>query len=162
MAIRRHLTRDEAFQKARHYCAYQERSHSEVREKLYGFGLFSSDVEGVLAQLIADDYLNEERFAALFAGGKFRQKKWGRKRIVHELRLRKVSEYNIRTALREIDPLDYQGTLYVLAVKKRELLVASGVTGFELNARVSAFLTQKGYESDLIRTTVMQLDKETQ
>lgn len=88
------LTIEQALQKARHYCAYQERCHNETLTKLYGFGLHKTEVEQALAQLVEEGYLNEERFATQFAGGKFRLKKWGRKKIEYELKLKKGFERN--------------------------------------------------------------------
>ncbi|OYW17150.1 MAG: RecX family transcriptional regulator, partial [Sphingobacteriales bacterium 12-47-4] len=79
------LTPAQALQKLKHYCAYQERSHSEVKEKAYGFGLHRQEVDEVISALIQEDYLNEERFAIAFAGGKFRMKGWGRAKIKYEL-----------------------------------------------------------------------------
>ena len=79
-------SKEQALQKLRHYCAYQERCHAEVKEKLYSFGLRKQMVEESIAQLIEEDYLNEERFAIQFAGGKFRMKQWGRVKIKHELK----------------------------------------------------------------------------
>jgi regulatory protein len=81
MAFKKQLTKEQALQKARHYCGYQERSHAEVKEKLYSFGLRRQEVEESLSQLIEEDYLNEERFAQQFAGGHFRMKQWGRVKI---------------------------------------------------------------------------------
>ncbi|HCM75832.1 MAG TPA: RecX family transcriptional regulator, partial [Cytophagales bacterium] len=75
------LTPQQGLQKIYHYCAYQERSHKEVRNKLYDYGLWGSEVEDLLTRLITEDFLNEERFAKSFAGGKFRMKKWGRIKI---------------------------------------------------------------------------------
>jgi regulatory protein len=97
------LTKEKALQKARHYCAYQERCHSEVKNKLYAMGLRKADVESALSDLIEQNYLNEERFAIQFAGGKFRMKHWGKSKIQYELRQKQVSEYCIRKALNEID-----------------------------------------------------------
>ncbi|HTN38810.1 MAG TPA: hypothetical protein VL053_17135, partial [Arachidicoccus sp.] len=78
-------TVEQATQKIRAYCAYQERNHYEVKQKLYSYGLFSTDVEVILTGLIVDGYLNEERFARQFAGGKFRMKGWGKMKIIQEL-----------------------------------------------------------------------------
>src|SRR5882762_609956 len=97
------LSQEQALQKAKHYCAYQERCHSEVKEKLYSFGLWKQEVETILSQLIEEGYLNEERFAIQFAGGKFRMKQWGRVKIKYELKQRQVSEYCVKKALKEID-----------------------------------------------------------
>src|SRR4051812_10671897 len=108
----------QAFLKASHYCAYQERSHKEVRNKLYEYGLHKNDVEEVISKLITDGFLNEERFAKAFAGGKFRMKKWGRKKIVHELEALGVTPRCIRTALKAIDDSDYRNVLKALLEKK--------------------------------------------
>ena len=87
------LPREQAFLKIKHYCAYQERSHKEVMGKLYDLGLFKKDAELLVSQLIEEGYLNEERFAIQFAGGKFRIKQWGKKKIVYALKEKQVSEY---------------------------------------------------------------------
>jgi regulatory protein len=84
---------EKAWQKIKHYCAYQERSHAEAREKLYSFGLYRQEVETLLSQLIEENYLNEERFAVAFAGGKFRMKQWGKTKIKYELQQKRVSAY---------------------------------------------------------------------
>ena len=75
------MTPGQALPKIKQYCAYQERSHSEIKDKLYGFGLRKNEVEEILATLIEENYCNEERFAEQFAGGKFRMKQWGRIKI---------------------------------------------------------------------------------
>lgn len=144
-----------AYPKIRHYCGYSERCHYEVREKLFSFGLFKKDVELLLARLIEEDYLNEERFAVLFAGGHFRQRKWGRTRIVYVLRQKKVSEQNIRRALKEIDDADYRATLQKLAQAKWDSL--KGEQYLNREAKTAAFLLQKGYERPLIQDAVGKL-----
>lgn len=157
MNRRKTFTPEQALQKIRHYCAYQERSHSEVKEKLFGFGLNTREVDSIIADLISQDYLNEERFATQFAGGKFRQKKWGKKRIVYELKARKVSDPNIRLAISAIDAQEYQKTIHELIRKRKEQLISDGYQGYELNARTLSFLTQKGYEPDQVQDAYKQL-----
>src|SRR5687767_15443183 len=115
MFQRKQLTKEQALQKLRHYCAYQERCHVEVKEKLYSFGLRKQMVEESIAQLIEEDYLNEERFAIQFAGGKFRMKQWGRVKIKYALKQKQVSEYCIKKAMKELDEKDYGNTLQKLA-----------------------------------------------
>src|ERR1041384_3800157 len=102
------LTKEQAFKKIKQYCAYQERCHSEVREKLYSFELYKKDVEQIISQLIEENYVNEERFAIQYAGGKFRMKQWGKVKIKHALKQKQVSEYAIKKALKEINEKDYQ------------------------------------------------------
>lgn len=147
--FKKYLTKEEALQKAKHYCAYQERCHSEVKEKLYGFGLWKNDVEDLLSTLIEEDYLNEERFAIQFAGGRFRLKQWGRVKIKYELKQKKVSEYLIKKALKEIDEDDYLKTLQKLFEQKKKLLSAEKNI-FTKKRKLQDFLMQKGYELQLI------------
>ncbi len=147
--FKKYLTKQEALQKAKHYCAYQERCHSEVKEKLYGFGLWKNDVEDLLSTLIEEDYLNEERFAIQFAGGRFRMKQWGRVKIKYELKQKKVSEYLIKKALKEIDEDDYLKTLKKLFDQKKKQLSAEKNI-FIKKRKVQDFLMQKGYELQLI------------
>lgn len=143
------LTKEQAHQKAKHYCAYQERCHSEVKEKLYGFGLRKTEVEELLSKLIEEDYLNEERFAVQFAGGRFRMKQWGRVKIKYELKQKQVSEYVIRKALKTIDEDDYQSTLFKLYEQKLQQL-SSEKNIFIKKRKLQDYLLQKGYELQLI------------
>lgn len=143
------LTKEQAHQKAKHYCAYQERCHSEVKEKLYGFGLRKTEVEELLSKLIEEDYLNEERFAVQFAGGRFRMKQWGRVKIKYELKQKQVSEYVTRKALKTIDEDDYQSTLFKLYEQKQQQL-SSEKNIFIKKRKLQDYLLQKGYELQLI------------
>lgn len=103
---KKYLTPEQAYPKIKHFCGYRERCHSEVKEKLYGMGLSRKDADILLSRLIEENFLNEERFAVLFAGGHFRQKKWGKQKIVYALRQKKVSEPNIKKALKEMSGED--------------------------------------------------------
>jgi regulatory protein len=142
------LTSQEAKQKIQRYCAYQERSHQEVRNKLYEFGLHRGDVDEILTDLITDGFLNEERFAKAFAGGKFRMKKWGRIKITHALEGKGVSVNCIRTGLKEIEEADYLSALRNLLKEKCGPLNNQNL--FELRDRVSKYAIQKGYEPELV------------
>ena len=115
---KKHLTKEQALQKLKHYCAYQERCHSEVKEKLYSLGVWKKDHDAIIAALIEENYLNEERFAIAFAGGKWRIKQWGRIKIKYELKQKQVSEYSIKKALKQIEEDDYVKVLTKLAKEK--------------------------------------------
>jgi regulatory protein len=156
MVFKKYVSKEQALQKAKHYCGYQERSHSEVKEKLYSFGLFRSDVEQLLSQLIEENYLNEERFAQQFAGGKFRMKHWGRMKIKHELKQKQVSEYCIKKAMKEIDETLYLKTLNKLAADKWNSLKREK-TVFSKLRKTHDYLLQKGYERDLITRIIGSL-----
>ncbi|WP_127132658.1 regulatory protein RecX [Pseudoflavitalea rhizosphaerae] len=157
MAYQKQLSKEQALQKARHYCGYQERSHTEVKEKLYSFGLRKTDVEELLSLLIEENYLNEERYATMFAGGKFRMKQWGRVKIRYELKQKHVSEYCIRKAMKEIDEDDYLKTLEKLASVKWNSVKGEGVNHFVKMGKTTDYLIQKGFEMELVRAAVSRL-----
>lgn len=138
------------------YCAYQERCHDEVKEKLRELGASSDDANLVMDELIRQNFLNEERFAKAFAGGKFRQKQWGRKKIILELKRKDISPYNIQKAMQEIDAEDYEKTLVEMAEKKWHSLPAREHRLIRLR-KTTNFLLQKGYESSLISEIVNRL-----
>jgi regulatory protein len=152
---KKRLTKEQALQKLRQYCAYQERSHSEVQQKLWDIGAYRSDHDEIISTLIEEDYLNEERFAKSFVGGKFRMKDWGRKKIYYALKEKKVSEYNIKKAMKEIDEVAYQETLQELAEKKYALL--KGEQYLVRKKKTMDYLLQKGYEPELITTAVNKI-----
>lgn len=149
------LTKEQALQKLKQYCAYQERSHYEVKQKLWELGIRPADQEEVIASLIEDDYLNEERFAIQFAGGKFRMNDWGKKKIYYALKEKKVSDYCIKKGLAAISDEDYQKTLEDLAEKKYEAL--KGDAPMERRKKTIDYLLQKGYEHELINKIVSYL-----
>ncbi|MEP6467217.1 MAG: regulatory protein RecX [Parafilimonas sp.] len=138
-----------ALQKAKHYCAYQERCHKEVREKLYSFQLYKKQVEQLITELIEEGFLNEERFALAFARGKFSLKKWGREKIKYELKQRQVSEYCIKKALASIDASAYNKTFLAVAAAKLKTLT-SEKNIFIKKQKTKAFLQQKGFELKMI------------
>ncbi|HRI80463.1 MAG TPA: regulatory protein RecX [Cyclobacteriaceae bacterium] len=145
----------EAFIKATRYCAFQERSHYEVRNKLYSFGLHRNEVEEIISRLITDGFLNEERFAKAFAGGKFRMKKWGRNKIAHELELHKITPRCVQKGLNEIDPADYTKTLTRLLKAKLSQSAESNL--FKKRDKAARFAIGKGYESELVWSVLKEL-----
>lgn len=144
------LTKEQALQKLKHYCAYQERCHSEVREKLYNLGVWKRDHDVIIASLIEEDYLNEERFAIAYAGGKWRVKKWGRSRIRYELKQKQVSEYCIRKAMKQIEDGEYLEVLEKLAEEKYRSLKSDQY--LVRKKKTMDYLLSRGFEPDLIRT----------
>jgi regulatory protein len=142
------LTPEQAWQRITRYCAYQERSHAEVKEKLYSLGLRRADVENTLSRLIEENYLNEERFARQFAGGHFRLKQWGRVKITYALRQKGVSEYCIKKGLQEIEESAYHQVLEKLAKQKWAQL--KGEPPLIKHSKTRNFLLQRGFEPALI------------
>lgn len=141
--------------KIKQYCTFQERSHYEVIKKLYSYGLYKKDVDVITTHLIEENYLNEERFAVQFAGGKFRIKHWGRVKIKMGLQQHKISTYNIKTALYSINNTDYEHTLEKLAAKKWKTLKSDAM--LFRKQKTQNFLLQKGFEKNLIILVVNKL-----
>ncbi len=136
------------FRKAAMFCAYQERTQQEVRDRLKEWSVFGDDAEEVIAELIQQNYLNEERFAKAFAGGKFRMKGWGRRKIKQHLQQRGISGYNFEQAMKEIAPDDYRSTLTDLLDKKRRTIRDSNP--LVIKQKLVRYALSKGYESELI------------
>jgi len=157
MLQKKSLTKEQAYQKLRHYCAYQDRCHSEVKNKAYSFGLRKPDVEELTSRLIEENCLNEERFAKAFAGGKFRIKQWGRLKIRSELKNKQISYYCIAAALDEIDDLKYKETLHKLAVKRWNSIKGAGTNLFVKMTKTRDHLLLKGYESNLVAIEIKAL-----
>jgi regulatory protein len=154
------LTPGQALPKIKQYCAYQERSHSEIKDKLYGFGLRKNEVEEILATLIEENYCNEERFAEQFAGGKFRMKQWGRIKIRRALQEKRVSEFSIKKALLQIDGDEYEKTIGKLAEAKWKSLSRERNIFMKM-AKARDYLLQKGFESDLATQAISKLRNST-
>jgi regulatory protein len=146
------LTTEQALQKLRHYCGYQERCHSEVKEKLYSLGVFKNEHDAIIATLIEEGYLDEERFAVAFAGGKFRVKKWGRVKIKYELKQKQVSDYSIKKALQQIKEDDYRDVLKKLINEKYVSL--KNEQGPVKKKKTIGYLIQRGFETELVREMV--------
>lgn len=145
VVVKKYVSLKEALQKAKAFCAYQERCHFEVKGKLFDYGLSLNEADEIVAVLIEENYLSEERFAIMFAGGKFRIKQWGRVKIRYELKLKQISPINIKKALAQIDEDDYLKTLTkqyeiyynkqkgAVQIKKLKTLKHLQLKGFEVD-----------------------------
>ena len=149
-------TQQQAKVKVCRYCAYQERSHQEVRQKLADMGFYGDDAEEIIADLIGEGYLNEERFARAYAGGKFRVKKWGRVKIRQGLKQHRVSDYCMRAGLSEIDPEEYWQTLRALAQQRWEK--EKGQQAYIRRAKAARYLVGRGYEQDLVMEALREAE----
>lgn len=145
---RQKLTPPQARSKAEAYCAYQERSQQEVRDKLYHWGLHREDVEEVIATLITDGFLNEERFAMAYVSGKFRMNGWGKYKIKQGLTQKAVSPPIIRAALRSLDEQEYRDKLFSLLQGKARSETESHP--YKRKNKLVRYALGKGFESDLI------------
>jgi len=145
-----------ALEKMKNWCAYQERSQFEVRNKLFEYGIFNEEAENIISQLIQENFLNEERFALAFARGKFRIKRWGRIKIKLELKQHKVSEYCISKALKQIDGNEYFATLEKIIEKKTKEIKESNK--IKKQYKIIKYAMSRGYEQDIIMDAIKKLE----
>ena len=157
--LKRSFTKEQVYQKLKHYCAYQDRCHAEVKTKAYSFGMKKTDVEELTSKLIEEGCLNEERYARSFAGGKFRMKQWGKVKIKAELKQRRISEFCINAALAEIDHTKYREVLSKLAVKRWNSVKGPGTNLFVKMSKTRDYLLQKGYEANLVAIEIKELSQ---
>lgn len=148
-------TVDEAQKKLEHYCAYQERCHKEVTQKLYDMKMIPEARDKIIVHLLQHNYLNEERFAQAFVRGKFRIKKWGKQRIRLELKRRDISKTIITIALKEISDVDYYSTFHALAEKKVTLI--RDTNSQKKRKKLADYLFYRGWESHLVYDKIREL-----
>lgn len=141
-------SKEEALSKLQHYCAYQDRSHQEVRQKLMEWRVDAEWREEIIVELITENFLNEERYARSYARGKFRIKRWGRNKILQGLKQQRISAYCIKKAMEEIEPDAYIQTIDTL-IKKKHAQVKGG-DQYQLKQKLARYLIQRGYESPIV------------
>ena len=151
----------EAKTKLEALCAYQERCSFELKRKMKSWGLDLEDQDRLLADLISNNFLSEERFAEAFSSGKCRIKKWGRIKIRIELKKRQISNYSIDKGLSLIDPHEYWNHLTSLANRKW-IETRNEVNLFKRKAKVYRYLSSKGYETDLVKDAVDEVLKNSE
>lgn len=148
MDVQKTYTVEEAKRKLESYCAYQERCHKEVKTKLKAMRMIPEAIDVIVVHLITHNFLNEERFAKAFVRGKFNIKKWGKNRLVRELKQREISNYSIDEALKEIDLDDYYQALDELTVKRIHQVKEKDK--YKKKKKVADYLLYRGWESHLI------------
>ena len=141
--------------KLKQYCSYQDRCHNEVEKKLKTFDVISEVKEQIISNLISENYLNETRFCKSFVRGKFKIKNWGKRKITLELNSRKVSNYNLKEGLKEINEIDYLDKLETLFNKK--LASLDHLSLINKKKKIFSFLLYRGWETNLIYEKLNQI-----
>ncbi|MXO06313.1 regulatory protein RecX [Flavobacterium sp. HBTb2-11-1] len=151
------FTIKEALQKLEHFCAYQERCHDEVVDKLYSLKMTRDEIDSIVVQLIEGNFLNETRFACSFARGKHRIKHWGKIRITNELKARNISSTNITLALKEISNEEYFETFENLAERCWNNILETNL--LKKRKKFCDYMLRRGYESNLVYEKVKELEE---
>ena len=155
MKVNNSYTIEEAKRKLEHYCDYQERCHKEVFTKLKELNMIPAAIDQIIVHLLDHNFLNETRFAETFSRGKFRVKKWGRIRITNELKQRKISAYNIKKGLAQINDEDYYNTFNELALRRFESLKESNK--YKKRKKLADYLLYRGWESAMVYEKTIEL-----
>ncbi|NCF41881.1 MAG: recombinase RecX [Bacteroidetes bacterium] len=148
-------TVEEALAKLQSYCAYQDRCHKEVAQKLKEMRMISQASEQIIIALIEGDFLNEERFSMAFVRGKFKIKKWGRRRLASELKQRNISKFLIQKALGQISETDYKATFEALVDKKAESITGGSIA--KKRKKLADYLLYRGWEAHLVYDKINQI-----
>tara|TARA_R110001583_G_scaffold183771_1_gene342536 strand:- start:63 stop:536 length:474 start_codon:yes stop_codon:yes gene_type:complete len=157
MQSKKTYTLQEATKKLEHYCAYQERCHQEVRQKLETMYMIPEAIDIIIVHLLEHNFLNEERFAKTFVSGKFKIKKWGRRRLTYELKKKDVSKVNINQALAEIENTEYTEVFNALAEKRLQNIKETNT--FKKKKKLIDYLIYRGWESHLVYEKANELIK---
>ncbi|APY11139.1 recombinase RecX [Seonamhaeicola sp. S2-3] len=155
MQTKKTYTVQEATKKLEHYCAYQERCHKEVRQKLESMHMIPEAIDVIIVHLLEHNFLNEARFAKTFVSGKFKIKAWGRRRLAYELKQKDISKVNINQALAEISDTEYIEVFNDLAEKKARSIKEPNK--FKKRKKIIDYLLYRGWESDLVYQKAKEL-----
>ena len=147
----------EALDKLRNYCAYQERCHKDVKDKLRTMGMIAQASDQIIGTLVSENYLNETRFAQQFASGKFSIKHWGKVRIKRELNIRGVSDYDINNAIKTIEAGAYLDKIQAISDKKWQQL--DRYSGQIKKQKLFQYLAYRGWETELIYQQINRLSR---
>ena len=144
------ITKEQAIIKLQHYCAYQERCHQEVRNKLIKLNVYGDDLEHVISSLISEGFLNEERYARAYVRGKARIKRWGKMKILGQLKARQISEYCIRKGFEELDPsMNMENIRHWVKKVEQDY---KNMEPYLLNRKIVVFLNNKGFTYDEVQS----------
>lgn len=94
---------DEALDAAYRYLNRRDRTEAELRAHLGRAGVDPGDVEGAIATLVEQGYLDDARFARLFVQDKRELEAWGSDRIRQGLLARGISSELVAQALARQD-----------------------------------------------------------
>ena len=145
----------EAIERIQSYCALQDRCQWDVERKLNEWGLMQSTIEMIMLDLISEQFINELRFSESFCRGKFRIKNWGKRKIINELKRKKISIICINSGLQEIDDNDYNQVLDKLFHQKKATI--KDKNHFTQKTKIASFLIQRGFESNLVWDKIREL-----
>ncbi|MCA6074412.1 regulatory protein RecX [Fulvivirga sedimenti] len=145
--MKKELTDQEILEKAASFCAYQERSERDLKNRLYKWDVTGEKAEAIIAQLKEENFLDNKRFALAYVRGRFKLKKWGRIKIRYGLIQHGIDAEIIHEALQQLDDDQYIETLSSLLEARMKRIQNPG---YKEKSSAFHYLSSKGYEGDLI------------
>lgn len=153
------LSFQEALLKAQKLCSVEEKCKSDVRKKLFDWGVNSENTEKVITQLIQENFIDERRFAKAFSKDKLRLNKWGKIKIAFELNQKKLPRNAIQEAVSLIDENEYFEVLKKETLKKLRSL--NDKDPFIMKGKLHRYASSKGFENEVIFKVLEEVIGET-
>ena len=158
--MKKEKTEQEAFLQLASHCANAEHCQHEMLEKMKRWELSEEAQARIMSKLIAERYVDDERYARAFVNDKIRYNKWGRRKVQQGLWLKRIDKDIQQTVLDEIDEKEYLNVLKPLLKQKRKSIKAN--SDYELNQKLVRFALSRGFTFDIIRQCldVSDIDEE--
>ena len=150
------LSEEQIIKKLESFCAYRERCESEVKQKLYQLAADVKETDFYINYLKENNFLNEDRFIAAFARGKFNIKSWGKRKIIQELQVKRIDSKKILQSIENIDEGQYFVRLQDLLEKN--LRTIKEIDVFKKKQKLMQYAMQKGYEMELIIEALKEIN----
>lgn len=142
--MKKECTKEEALLKAESYCSVSEHCKDDVIRKLEQWGVSADAYDSIVAQLVKDRFVDEQRYAIAFVRDKYRFNQWGRIKITQALKMKHIATECISVAMEEVDEEEYLSILTSLLQKKQKGV--KGTSDYERNGKLIRFAAGHGYE----------------
>lgn len=142
-------TEQEAYLQLAAMCAQAEHCEQEMRDKMKRWGIEPDAQDRVVARLVKERYVDNERYARAFVKDKIRYNKWGRRKVMQALWMKRIDDDIQRSVLDEIDDKEYIDVLVPLLKQKRKTIKAK--SDYELNQKLVRFALSRGFDFSIIR-----------
>lgn len=147
--MKKEMTEQEAYLQLAALCAQAEHCQQEMRDKMRRWELDDATQNRIIARLVKERYIDDERYARAFVKDKIRYNKWGRRKVQQALWQKRIDTDVQQRVLDEIDEKEYLDVLRPLLKQKRKSIKAA--SDYELNQKLVRFALGRGFGFDIIR-----------
>lgn len=142
------LSEPQALNRIAGYCSRAERCEYDVRKKLVAWELSDEEVERIVKRLKQERFLDDSRFAKSFINDKLKFNKWGKTKIIFELRKRDIQESIYSPIFDEVSGDEFEKQLmHILSVKVKSV---KGKNDYEKKTKLIRFALGRGFSMDLV------------